>query len=198
LSNPTNAIIAQGTGTGTITNDDPIPSLSINNATVTEGNSGTVNAVFTVSISNPSFQPVTVMFATANGTATAGSDYTATTGTLTFPANSTASQTISVPVIGDLLVEPDETFTVTLSNPTNATIATGQGTGTITNDDAVTLSINNATVTEGNSGTVNAVFTVSISGTSTQPVTVDFATADGTATAGSDYTSTTGTLTFPA
>ena len=173
------------------------PTLSINNVSVTEGNTGTVNAVFTVTLSASSAQTVTVNFATADGTATAGSDYVAASGTLTFNPGDT-SKTLTVLVNGDTVVEPDETFFVNLSAPTNATIAVSQGVGTILNDDVAvpTLSINNVSVTEGNTGTVNAVFTVTLSASSAQTVTVNFATADGTATAGSDYVAASGTLTF--
>jgi hypothetical protein len=174
------------------------PTISIGDATVTEGNTGSVNAVFTVSLSASSSQTVTVQYATANGTATAGSDYTATAGTLTFTPG-LVSLTVSVPVLGDTVFEPTETFLVNLSNPTNATIGDGQGVGTITNDDPApppTISISDVTVTEGNTTPVNAVFTVSLSAASAQSVTVQYATANGTATAGSDYTATAGTLTF--
>ena len=160
-----------------------------------EGNSGTTPATFTVNLSVASVFTVTVNFATANGTATAGSDYQATSGTLTF-APGTTSQTLTVPVLGDTLDEPNETFTVTLSNPTNATLATAQATGTIVDDDVPLLSIGNVTVPEGNSGTTPATFTVNLSIASVFTVTVNFATANGTATAGSDYQATSGTLTF--
>ncbi|MDP3859664.1 MAG: Calx-beta domain-containing protein [Stagnimonas sp.] len=196
LSAPTNATVANGTGTGTITDDDGAPSLSISNATVTEGNSGAATARFTVTLSAASGQTVTVAYATANGSATAGSDYTAKNGTLTFAPGST-SQPITIAVTGDTVDEADETFTVALSAPSNATISTGTGVGTITDDDATpSLSIGNATVTEGNSGSATASFTVSLSAASGQTVTVSYATANGTATAGSDYTAKTGTLTF--
>ncbi len=176
----------------------PLPTLSISDVTLTEGNSGTKNAMFTVTLSTASTQQVTVAFATANGTATAGQDYTAQSGTLTFAPNAT-SQTISVVVAGDTTVEPDETFFVNLSAPVNATIADAQGVGTIQNDDLPSLSINDVTVTEGNTGTTNATFTVTLSAASSQQVTVGYATADGTATtAGSDYTAKSGTLTFAA
>jgi len=108
--------------------------LAVNDATVTEGNSGTVNAVFTVTLSGSTGQTVTVNYATANGTAAQGSDYTAQSGTLTF-SGSTVTRAITVAVIGDLTVEPDETFFVNLSGATNATIGDGQGLGTILNDD---------------------------------------------------------------
>ncbi len=166
-----------------------LPTLSITDGTVIEGNGGTVDATFTVSLSAASSQEVTVQYATANGTATAGSDYTAIPlTTLTFAPGET-SKTVTVLVNGDTLDEPNEAFVVNLSNAVNATIADTQGLGTITNDDPVpALAIGDATVTEGNSGTVNAVFTVSLSAASGQTVTVQHATANGTATAGSDYT----------
>src|SRR6185503_11046923 len=129
-----NATLADSQGLGTILNDDAAPMLSLTDVTVTEGISGTTNAVFTVSLSAPSALPVTVNYATADGTAGAGSDYASTNGLLSF-APGTTNQTITVRVNGDLLNEADETFFVTLSNPTNATIADGQGVGTINNDD---------------------------------------------------------------
>jgi uncharacterized Zn-binding protein involved in type VI secretion len=173
-----------------------LPTISINDVTVTEGNTGTTPAVFTVTLSAASSQTVTVNYATANSTGTAGSDYTATSGTLTFAPGIT-SQTITVAVLGDTRNEANETFFVNLSTPSNATIADGQGQGTILNDDALpALSINNVTVTEGNTGTTPAVFTVTLSAVSSQTVTVNYATANSTATAGSDYTATSGTLTF--
>ena len=92
------------------------PTVSIDDATVTEGNTGSVSAIFTVSLSAPSNQAVTVQYATANGTATAGSDYTAISGTLTFTAGQ-LTHTITVPVLGDTVVEPNETFVVNLSDP---------------------------------------------------------------------------------
>jgi hypothetical protein len=114
----------------------PNLNLSINDVTLTEGNSGTKNATFTVTLSGETFQPVTVNYATANGTATAGSDYTATTGTLIFNVNpGETSKQITVSILGDTLAESDETFFINLSNPINATIADNQGITTITNDD---------------------------------------------------------------
>src|SRR5262249_47593600 len=194
LSNPTNATILKEIGVGTIIDDDGTPTISINNKTVTEGNTGTTPATFTVTLSNPSGQTITVDYATADGTtnpATAGLDYNSTSGTLTFAPGET-SKTISVYVIGDLIDESDETFTVTLSNASSgATIPGGttSGTGTITDDDGEpTISINDVSVTEPDEGSIAAVFTVTLSNPSSQTITVEYATADGTATAGSDYT----------
>ncbi|MBV9495282.1 MAG: right-handed parallel beta-helix repeat-containing protein, partial [Acidobacteria bacterium] len=196
LTSPSNATIATATATGTIVDDDTAPTLSIGNVTLAEGNSGTTTFSFPVTLSAPSGQTVTVNYATANGTAVAGSDYGATSGTLTF-APGVTSQVVNVPVTGDTTNEADETFTVTLTAPTNATIATATGTGTIVNDDgAPVLSIADASQAEGNSGMSPMVFTVMLSTPSEQTVTVNYATSDGTANAGSDYTATTGTVTF--
>ena len=176
-----------------------LPTLSINDVTVTEGDSGTTNAVFTVNLSAASTQTVSVNYGTANGTATAGSDYTATSNTLSFAPGQT-SKTISVPIVGNTLAEGSENFTLNLSNPTNATISDAQAVGTIIDNDLASvlpqLSINDVIVTEGDNGTSNAVFTVNLSTASTQAINVNYATANGTATAGSDYTATSNTLSF--
>src|SRR5262249_9637904 len=137
---------------------------------------------------------VTVQYATADGTATAGSDYQSATGTISF-APGVTSRTISVGVNGDTLIEPDETFFVNLTAPANAVLLRDQGTGTILNDDA-SISINNVAVAEGDSGTVNAVFTVSLSAATSFNVAVNYATAGSSAVSGSDFVSTSGTLIF--
>jgi predicted outer membrane repeat protein len=111
------------------------PTLSIADVSANEGNSGSTPFVFTVTLSAASASSVTVDYATANGTATAGSDYVATSGTLTF-APGVTSQTITVDVIGDTTVESNETFVVNLSNASGAGIAKAQATGTILDDDA--------------------------------------------------------------
>src|SRR5882672_3423341 len=192
----TNATISDGQGVVTILDDDAAPVLAINDVSVVEGNSGTTNAVLTVSLSAATAQTVTVNYATANGTATAGTDYVSTNGTLTFLPGQT-SQTITVAVLGDALDELDETILVNLTAATNATISDGQGVVTILDDDAApVLAITDVSVVEGNSGTTNAVLTVSLSAAAAQTVTVNYATANGTATAGADYVSTNGTLTF--
>ncbi|MBD2250600.1 M10 family metallopeptidase C-terminal domain-containing protein [Nostoc parmelioides FACHB-3921] len=173
-----------------------LPTLTINNVTVTEGNTGTINANFTVTLSVASTSAVTVNYATANDTATAGSDYTSTTGILTFNPGET-SKNITVAVRGDTIAEPSQTFFLNLSNPLGATIADDQGLGTITDDDAnPTITIADVNLNEGNSGTSNTTFTVTLSAASEKAITVNYGTANGTATAGSDYTARTGTLTF--
>ncbi len=110
-------------------------SLSINDINVIEGNTGTVNAVFNVNLSAPSGGTVSVSYNTGNGTATAGSDYVASSGLVSFTPGET-TKTLTVPVHGDPLTEPNETFVVNLFTPQNATISKALGTGTILNDDA--------------------------------------------------------------
>jgi hypothetical protein len=174
------------------------PTVSVNDVTITEGNAGSVTATFTVSLSAISGQPMTVNYVTANNTATAGSDYQGTSGTLTIPVGQTTA-TITVLITGDRLSEPNETFFVNLSSPTNATIADGQGVGSIVNDDVALprLTVSDVTKKEGQKGTTAFSFVVTLSAPSSAPVTVQYATADGTATtAGQDYFATSGTLTF--
>ncbi|MFQ5399318.1 MAG: Calx-beta domain-containing protein [Anaerolineae bacterium] len=170
--------------------------LAIADTLLLEGDAGTSTAVFTVTLSPTSTQIVTVDYATADGTAAAGSDYNAITGTLTFnPGDST--QFVSVQVIGDLADESDETFTVQLSNAANAFLLDSQATGTIVDNDGLpALTIADQTVLEGNIGTVDALFLVTLSPASPDVVTVDYTTNDGTAVAGNDFTAISGTLTF--
>ncbi len=194
LSSPVGATIADSQATVTILNDDQ-PSISIADLSLNEGNVGTTNAVVTLSLSATKATAVTVNFATASGSATAGSDYTTASGTATFAANTT-STTISIPVTGDTTAEPNESFVVNLSSPVGATIADSQATVTIVNDDQPRLTIGNRTVAEGDSGAVTAAFTVTLSLASTSTVTISYATANGSALAGSDYTATSGLLTF--
>jgi hypothetical protein len=125
---------ASSAASGTITDND-VATLSVNDVSITEGNSGTSIATVTVTLSTPSAATVTVSYATANGTATAGSDYVSKTGTLTF-APGVTSQTISITINGDRTLEPNETFQVLLSAPVGATIFDGIGVVTIVNDEA--------------------------------------------------------------
>ena len=203
LTNPANAILADDRGVGTITGKEPEtppgpisrpPTLNIGDATVVEG-PGAV-AEFTVTLSAAAADAVTVDYATSDGTARAGLDYTSSSGALTIPAGET-SGTIRVSVLDDTIDEPDETFTVTLSRAANATIEDGDGTGTITDDDKPpALTIDDVTVTEGPG--VVAEFTVTLSTASGKTITVEYATADRTALAQLDYNASRGTLILPA
>ena len=102
----------------TITDDDTTPGLSIADASTSDETAANLTA--TVTLSGPSSSTVTVNYATANGTATAGADYTATTGTLTFIPGDT-SETFNIPILADTVDEVNEVFSVTLSSPSNAT-----------------------------------------------------------------------------
>jgi large repetitive protein len=202
LSSPTNATISDGQGLGIITDDDAQPTIAIGDASVTEGDAGIVSAVFSVSLSAASGKTVIVSYTTADATAVAPGDYVAaTTTTLSFPPGM-VTQHVTIPVNGDGEQESDETLLVNLTSPLNTTIADGQGVGIILDDDGVgerpTISIDDVTVIEGDSGVVGATFSVSLSAVSSRNVTVAYATADGSATAGSDYNARSGTLSFAA
>ena len=171
-----------------------LATLTVSDATLIEGDAGTTSAVVTVRLTGSANPNVSVRYSTASGTARAGSDYQAVSGTLTFNKGET-SKSILVPVIGDRLHEPNEAFFVDLYNAKRATITDGRGVVTITDDDP-NLTINDVTVTEGNSGETIASFLVTLSPAPIRSVTVNYATADGTALAGSDYQAATGMLTF--
>jgi hypothetical protein len=134
LSAPSGAQVAIGTAVGTIVDDDTIPSVDVLDCAVVEGTGSATACVAEARLSAPYPEPVTVQYATANGTATAGSDYTASSGVITFPPSAT-SATISVPVVGDATPEPDETFTLTLTAPVNATLGDASADGVIVDDD---------------------------------------------------------------
>ena len=177
---------------GTITNDDDNSKLSISDATVDEPSTGTATLKFTVTLSAVSGRTVGVNWATADGTATAGVDYTAAGGSLTFAPGET-SKTVDVTVIGDTVNEANETLRVNLSNPTLAGVVDGQGDGTIVDKNAPpSLSISDTLAREGE----GATFTVTLAGTTVQEVRVGFSTGDGLARAGVDYVARVGTLTF--
>src|SRR5439155_12884666 len=165
---------------------------------VTDGDSPTTTTMtFHVTRSNPSDQTVTVDYATSDGTATiVDGDYAAAAGTLTFTAGQTA-KTVDVTVNGDLTHESDETFTVGLSNPTNANLLDDSGLGTIQDDDASpTISVGDASVAEGNAGGATLSFDVTLQVASAGVLPDDYTTDDGTANvANSDYDAASGTLT---
>lgn len=131
-----------------------VPTVSINNVTLNEGNSGTTGFIFTVTLSEASSEYVSVNFATVDGSATNSSDFQFTSGTISFAPGET-SKIIIVLVNNDTVPEADETFTVVLSDAVNAVIANGNGTGTILNDDNAgncTLSISPGSLNVGAAG----------------------------------------------
>jgi Calx-beta domain/SdrD B-like domain len=209
LSNANNAVITDNQGVGIIQNNDAVPNITINDISLIEGNSGTTNATFTISLSTVSGKAITVDYATTDMTATSGSDYITTTGTLTF-VSGVATQTITVPIIGDTLHELNETFFVNLSNANNAIIIDNQAAGTINNNDAAPVFDFNAAsyvVTEGNATGFSTFATVQVnrSGNTTATDTVQIQLANGaapnatggsTASTGIDYNNATITINF--
>lgn len=195
------ASLGQYLVSGSIVDGGALPQISIGDVTVNE-DAGT--ATFTVSVSGTVTNPVSVDYATANGSAVAGSDYSSASGSLTFA--SAGNQTVSVTILDDSLTEGSESFVVNLSNAAGAVITDGQGAGIITDNDT-DISVNNVSANEGNlaKGKKNSgsptfkdfVFTVSLSNVVSHTVTVDFSTADGSATlADNDFQSASGTVTF--
>ncbi|WP_254508378.1 Calx-beta domain-containing protein [Anatilimnocola floriformis] len=175
-------------------------SVSIAQPTYTVSETGG-SLVVSVSRSGGTSGAVSVSYATANGTAIAGQDYTATTGTLSWADGETGAKTFSIPLINDTLFESNETFAINLSNPTNglALGANATSTVTVTSDDAQPLpgsvSIAQPTYTVSETGG-NLVVSVTRSGGTSGAVSVSYATANGTAIAGQDYTATSGTLSW--
>ncbi len=177
---------------------DTPPSIATGDVTVNEA-AGMLT--FTVTRTGLTSMASSVDYATANGTAVAGADYTAASGTLTFLAGET-SKTVGIAITNDNLFESSEAFSLNLSNASNAVIAGGTGIGTIkddgtgpggVDDDRPSFSVDDVTVNEA-AGTLT--FTVTKTGATALASSVDYATADGTATAGLDYTATSGTLNF--
>jgi hypothetical protein len=200
LSSPTGGAVIAGTNPATLTiqNDDTAPAISIDDVTHNEGNTGTISYDFTVSLSNASYQTVTVDDATANNTAATPSDYTTVPTTmLTFLPGETSRQ-VNVSINGDSSFEADEDFFVNLANATNATISDDQGVGTIRNDDSQPT-VQFALASSAGAESASPVsLTVSLSNDSFETVTVNYA-ANGSSTAtggGVDYTLASGTLTI--
>jgi uncharacterized repeat protein (TIGR01451 family) len=191
LSTPVNGDISDGEASGTILNEDAPPALTVASVTNFE-TAGTFP--FTVTLSVVSGQDASVSYSTSDGTAAAGSDYTATSGSLTIPAGS-ATGVISVTVLDDALPESTETFTLTLSSPVSATIGSGTAVGTIIDDENPPNIISVTDVTAGEAAGL-VTFTLSLDTVSGSDVLVDYASNDGPAAAGQDYTAVAGTLTI--
>jgi glucose/arabinose dehydrogenase len=171
-------------------------SISVAGTQLLEGNSGTTNATVPVTLDHPASRPVTVQWTTQDGTATAPSDYTASSGSVVFPAGTT-QQTINVPVVGDTTVEPDETFNVHLSSPENANLAVADATVKILDDDGTPiLSSVQVNAPEGNSGITTQYVPVTLSHPSSQTVTVNYQLLAWGSTPNVDYTGSPGTLTY--
>ena len=175
-----------------------LPSVSIgDDVALLEGDFGFTDFVFPVSLSSQVSQTVTVFYATVDVTPVAPGDYQAQSGTLTFQPGGPLTQTITIKVIGDTNVEPNETFLVQLSNPTNTLLGRSTAIGTILNDD-VDVTINDVTVIEGNSGTTAVVFVISANGAINQTITVSYASLNQTAQGATDYLPLAGFVTLTA
>ena len=202
LSQAIGATIADGHGVGTINDDDPPPSISVPSAvSVPEGNAGDDPfASIDVSLSAASSNVVSINVTTVSGTAAVGIDFLATSATLNFSPGQTQA-TMLVDVIGDDDDEGDETFDVTLSSPVNALLGNATETVMIVDNDPIppgsaVLDMSDATIREGQGGTTLLSFTVTRSGETTTAVDVDYATANGSASAPGDYGQNSGNLVF--
>lgn len=175
--------------------------VSVANVTVAEGNTGTKSAQVTFTLAAAATGATTIAYRTVAGTAAAGSDFIAATGNLSIPAGSTTG-TVSVSIVGDTVVEPDETFTVQVSSVNGTAVTNVAGTVTITNDDTAAsgpvVTVGNASVTEGHFGTPVMRFTLTLASAATQQTSVAYATSNGTAIAGEDYFAAKGTAVFKA
>ncbi len=197
LSAPSGAALSDAQALVTIQDDDPAPGLSVADLVLAEGQTGASAATLSVALDAPSGRDVSVNVTTVNGSATAGSDYGAFAGTLVFPAGST-SRSVFVPIFGDRLLEPDESFTLTLGNPLNASVLDGQASITLTNDDLAGLTVSDARVAEPRAGTATLTFVVTVTPAPAGAVSVDYATVAGSASADDDYLPVAGTLSFDA
>ncbi|MEY2418516.1 MAG: hypothetical protein QOG90_1196 [Actinomycetota bacterium] len=190
--------VGQYTLTGSVTAPDTIPTVSVNNVAVSEGNAATTDVTFTTSLSAPASAAVSVNWATSDGTALAGSDYTAASGTVTIPAGQT-SATFTVLGSGDTTPETHEKFNVTLSSPVGATINDGSGVATLVNDDGIGISVGDVTKYEGTGLNTTFKFTLTLSNAPTSAVGVTVTSANGSGMAGgNDYWAKSQTITFVA
>ncbi|HLF16973.1 MAG TPA: Calx-beta domain-containing protein [Candidatus Thermoplasmatota archaeon] len=202
LSNPTEATLGTSVGTGTISNDDAAPTLTLADGSALEADQGSVLLPLTLTLSAPSGLATTVTYATTSGTATTSLDFAATTATATFPAGQT-SLTLYLPIYPDTLDEGNpgnEAFTVTLSSPVNAGITDGTATATILDDDVALLRPLDRDAIEGDAGTTTFDLYATLTKPYHQDLTITYALADASATQPADYQvpSTPHTLLIPA
>ncbi|HEV7524553.1 MAG TPA: Calx-beta domain-containing protein [Acidimicrobiia bacterium] len=201
-TSPNCTVNANGLTSVTATFYPDVPTVYVYDASAIEGAPGATHTMkFTALLTSPRATKTTVSYETVDGTALAGSDYTAKVGTMSIAAHKTTA-TVSVPVTGDNVQEGDETFGLALTGASGGVpVGTTQATGTILDDDAThdpVVSVGDASVMEGNSGTVNAVFTVTLSAPSATPTPVAYTTQNGDAVAGSDFVAKTGKVSIPA
>ncbi len=192
LSNPVRGTIANGTGTVSISADPPLPTVSISGGSASDTAAGSLT--FTITLSAAATNTITVDYTTESGSATAGSDFTATSGSVTFLVGQT-TQTVSVPIAADATGEDDESFTMRLTGALGAVIAGGSATGTILGDVVIPNIVLSGGTTVSDAVATSVVFTVTLSQSTSASVTVNYATVTGTADS-SDFVPQSGTLTF--
>jgi chitinase len=195
LDTPSGALMDDAHAVATIINDEPY--VNVVGGSVTEGNSGTQLLPFTITLSSASDVAVTVNYATSDGTARAGTDYVAKSSSVTFAAGET-SKTVNVTVNGDRIAEGDESLQLVLGTVTNAGVGSGYASGYIL-DNEPRISINSVSTAEGNGKPDKLMtFTVTLSAAYDQAVSVNYATQNGSARSGKDYSAKSGTITFAA
>jgi len=195
LSHPVHAVLQQSTATGEILNDDGAY-LTIDDAVVDEGSSGTTTLSFAVHRQGPTQDLTTVAYRTAPLTASSNTDFVTRSGLVTFLPGETLA-TVPVVVQADSLDEPDETFRLELYDPVGATLRRATATGTIVDDDLPSFQVDPVLITEGNTTPSYARFTVRLDTVASQEASVDYRVESRTATVGEDFLPLSGTLTFP-
>ncbi len=203
ISVKANYIDALGTAESVSSNSILIPAsnqLSVNSPMINEGDTGQTNLIFNLTLPQSTQQNGSLDYVFKSGTAVAGTDFSATSGTVQFKVGDT-SKTIIVPILGDTNIENDETLNLVLSNPINIEFSgnssTLTGVGTIRNDDFPLLTVtNNQSIQEGNSGKTSFTFPVKLSEVALSDVSVDYVIQGGTATPEQDFITQTGTLKF--
>ena len=198
LAIPVNASLARAQGRALIVESAAPPCVFLNDLAVVEGaNAGNASALFTLFLSAPSPQTVSVSFRTQDGTATGDIDYVAMEGIATFAPGET-NTVVNVPILDDSLSESNETFLLIVSDPVNCSICTSQAVGTIIEDDPLPLlTIHDLLLPEGNLGWSTGLVQVTLSAPCGRPVTVDFLSTGGSASSGFDYAPIAGSLFFP-
>lgn len=194
LSSPANSTLERAVGTGTLLY--ALPQAVVSDASTPEGDIGGSNKLeFAVTLDKAAAGAINIAYATSNGTATAGTDYTESSGTVSFASGDT-TKTIEVPVIGNEDVQSNRTLTLTLSGASGATIKRASATGTIVDDDhARQINIDDATAYRADG---HLTFKLTLDSASGRAISVNYATQDGTAKAGTDYVASTGTVNFSA
>ncbi len=200
LSNSGSILIDRAQGKATIVSDVNLPAITVGNAYGLKG-TGSANTTinFPVFLNQPAPANVSVDYSFSNGTASNGTDYigNSAVATLTIPQGATTG-TISVTVKSNQIDTGNLNFFLNLTNPVNASITRSQAVGVIVDDNSLAVSVGNLTVQQPASGPQTAYVTFYLNGATSNPVTINYATANGTARGGTDFTAVNGSVTIPA